>query len=156
MTPFGLPFSINLPPSPKLPISYSGYNSEANETTAATRPRKQTASRGSGRKLEILDSALVYKFTGGFSRLLVSRFPNSSTHPPNLPIAYTGYNSDTNETTATKRPRKQTGADGRPRKQTGAIKFSASLGLRVLGVFRTFWFPISHPPTHPELPTSYR
>ena len=40
---FGFPFSEIPPTPPKLPISYSGYNSEVNETAASKRKRKQKA-----------------------------------------------------------------------------------------------------------------
>ena len=131
------------PQSPRnLPIPYSGYISETNETTAAKRSRKQTEAHGSRRKLEILPPRPGFRVFRFFRTFL---FPIFKNHPPNLPIFYSEYNSGSNETDAA------AAADGCPRKL--AILAPAMVSA-FSGVFHTFWSPIfqNHPP---NLPISY-
>ena len=99
-------------------------------------------------ELEILASALVSAFSGVFDafRYPVSQYPPPP-HPPNLPIPYTGYNSDANETAETRRPREQRGAHGRRRD----LDISATALVSALtGVLGAFWFPVFQNPPSPN------
>ena len=141
----------HFPKSPQnLPIPYSEYISDANETTAAKRSRKQTEARGSRRNLGILDPALVSALPGVLKHFGV---PFSKIVPPNLPIPYSGYISETDKTTAAERSRKHTDARGSRREI--AILASALVSA-FSGVFHTFRFPIfqNPPPSPPKFTTT--
>ena len=101
------------------------------------RPRKQTEARGCRRGLGILEPAAVSAFSGVF-QTCCSPFPKPPTRlpSPKLPICYSGYNSEANETAAAAE------ADGSPRKRKGSRNIRFPHCVQVYRCFLSFWSPV--------------